>query len=202
MVAEGVETDEQLQFLDAHGCDQVQGFRFSPPVPGAEIVELMRTPAQVFTESGREVVPLLLPISGISPARLEALLETIMLDRHWPSELDTEAIDAVLTALHADELTRVKSPRPGRTRSAKVAVSTLAGLASVSAGIGAAGAVGAVVGAGESVGATLLDEGTPATLAANAVPEPTDAPSDATPAEPDRTGSILEHLAEGQPGPT
>ena len=32
-VAEGVETDEQLQFLKDEGCDQYQGFLFSPPQP-------------------------------------------------------------------------------------------------------------------------------------------------------------------------
>ena len=31
-VAEGVETAEQLAFLKAHGCDEVQGYYFSPPV--------------------------------------------------------------------------------------------------------------------------------------------------------------------------
>ena len=31
-VAEGVETRAQMAFLKAHGCDEVQGFYFSPPV--------------------------------------------------------------------------------------------------------------------------------------------------------------------------
>jgi len=185
VVAEGVETDAQLQFLDAHGCDQVQGFRFSPPVPASEIVELMRTPAKVFTDWGSEVVALPLPISGISPARLEALLESIMLERHVPSELDTEAIEAVLTALHADELTKVKTVRTGRPRSAKVAVSTLASLASVSGGVTAAGVVAVPA---ESLGARVLDEGTAATFAASPAPEATPADSDATGPSHDQNG--------------
>ncbi len=78
-------------------------------------------------------------------------------------------------------------------------MSTLAGLASVSGGVGAAGAL---VSAGESVGATLLDEGSPVALSATAAPEPVDAARRGTEVEPDRTGSILEHLAEGPPGPT
>jgi EAL domain-containing protein (putative c-di-GMP-specific phosphodiesterase class I) len=32
VVAEGVETEEQLAFLDANGCDQIQGYYFSVPL--------------------------------------------------------------------------------------------------------------------------------------------------------------------------
>ncbi len=40
VVAEGVETKDQLTFLSDHGCDEVQGYIFSPPVPGAEFRKL------------------------------------------------------------------------------------------------------------------------------------------------------------------
>ena len=33
VVAEGVETAEQLAYLQEHGCEYIQGFFFSPPVP-------------------------------------------------------------------------------------------------------------------------------------------------------------------------
>jgi EAL domain-containing protein (putative c-di-GMP-specific phosphodiesterase class I) len=37
VVAEGVETAAQLDFLRAHQCDQIQGFYFSNPAPVAEM---------------------------------------------------------------------------------------------------------------------------------------------------------------------
>jgi diguanylate cyclase len=42
VVAEGVETPDQLQFLRSLGCDQYQGFHFSPPLPASEFAALLR----------------------------------------------------------------------------------------------------------------------------------------------------------------
>ena len=41
VVAEGVETDSQLRRLRADGCDQVQGFLLSPPVPADLFMQLL-----------------------------------------------------------------------------------------------------------------------------------------------------------------
>ncbi|MFO1433428.1 MAG: EAL domain-containing protein [Candidatus Competibacteraceae bacterium] len=42
VIAEGVETDEQLAFLHAHHCKEVQGFYFSPPAPADTVTQLVR----------------------------------------------------------------------------------------------------------------------------------------------------------------
>jgi EAL domain-containing protein (putative c-di-GMP-specific phosphodiesterase class I) len=42
VVAEGVETPEQLDFLKATGCDEYQGFHFSRPLSAADFERLMR----------------------------------------------------------------------------------------------------------------------------------------------------------------
>ncbi len=41
VVAEGVETEEQLCFLMEHDCDYLQGYLFSPPVPAPRFEELL-----------------------------------------------------------------------------------------------------------------------------------------------------------------
>ena len=42
VIAEGVETSEQLEFLRKYGCDEIQGYLFSRPVPPEDFVELLR----------------------------------------------------------------------------------------------------------------------------------------------------------------
>ena len=43
VVAEGVETAEQLELLKQFGCDQYQGFLLSPAVPAQQAEQLIRS---------------------------------------------------------------------------------------------------------------------------------------------------------------
>ena len=40
-IAEGVETSEQLEFMRDNHCDKIQGYFFSPPLPGDKFSELL-----------------------------------------------------------------------------------------------------------------------------------------------------------------
>ena len=42
-VAEGVETVEQLRMLAAEGCDEIQGYYFSRPVPEEQMIEMLQS---------------------------------------------------------------------------------------------------------------------------------------------------------------
>ncbi|MGA3183309.1 MAG: EAL domain-containing protein [Candidatus Dormibacteria bacterium] len=55
VIAEGVETEEQLSRLQPQGLDAYQGFLFSRPVPAAEILRLLREGRPLGSDSGIQI---------------------------------------------------------------------------------------------------------------------------------------------------
>ncbi len=49
VIAEGIENEAQLRFLHYQGCDEVQGYLFSPPRPAREI-EIQLKKSYLFDE--------------------------------------------------------------------------------------------------------------------------------------------------------
>jgi diguanylate cyclase (GGDEF)-like protein len=55
VVAQGVETNEQAEFLRDHACDELQGFYFDRPLPPNEFIKLLLTPAGEIADLGKDL---------------------------------------------------------------------------------------------------------------------------------------------------
>ena len=53
VIAEGVETRAQLEFLRANNCDCFQGFIFSKPVTALEATAMLKAQAQADVDSSQ-----------------------------------------------------------------------------------------------------------------------------------------------------
>jgi len=84
VVAEGVETLEELSFLRAHQCDEAQWYYFSRPVPADEFAKLLkagiRVPFAIFAAWVRN-----LPIASLYHEELSAWIRVFWQsgDRGW-----------------------------------------------------------------------------------------------------------------------
>ncbi len=52
VIAEGIQTEEQLVWLRTIGCEEGQGFLFSPPVPAAEAIQFIQAPSLLGQSDG------------------------------------------------------------------------------------------------------------------------------------------------------
>ena len=65
LIAEGVESEGQACYLRRHGCNHVQGYYYSPPLPGERLDELLRdTPFGTVGCNGADARPVVLWIGG------------------------------------------------------------------------------------------------------------------------------------------
>jgi EAL domain-containing protein (putative c-di-GMP-specific phosphodiesterase class I) len=56
VVAQGVETREQAEFLRTHACDELQGFYFNRPLPADQFTQLLLAQANEITFTGKSLV--------------------------------------------------------------------------------------------------------------------------------------------------
>ncbi len=72
VVAEGVETEAQLSYLRNHGCDEIQGYYFSRPVPAHEMEQLLVEGRRLAPQASPKQEPVLLLLDD-EPSILTAL---------------------------------------------------------------------------------------------------------------------------------
>ncbi|HEX5801993.1 MAG TPA: EAL domain-containing protein [Azospira sp.] len=73
VIAEGVETEAQLNFLCARGCDEMQGFHFSRPVAAPEFEAMLRAGRRLNVSAAAEAPGRSLLIVDDEPSILAAL---------------------------------------------------------------------------------------------------------------------------------
>ena len=144
VIAEGVETYEQAQYLRELGCDEMQGYFISPPMPSEEMTGFLRHESlaagtvrrlerrPISIDAGEPLVA-----SGFDGFELQVLLLAACTDTD-DRPIDLELVARVLRALQAGE--RRIAGRPwSQSVPMRVAVGTFAGLVPLSGGMAAAG---------------------------------------------------------------
>ena len=144
VVAEGVDTEEQARFLADHGCEQMQGFLFSVPLPAGEVEALFRN-APMRPRRAADVTLDLRPLGRYaSPAPLNSLLFTLCSDGE-SEDIEREQVEALIAALSADDGLAAVGRRVRGSASMRVAAGSLAGLVPLIGGLAAADALPAPI---------------------------------------------------------
>ncbi|MDE3087616.1 MAG: EAL domain-containing protein [Acidobacteriota bacterium] len=195
VVAEGVETDAQYEFLRAHACDYVQGFRFSPALPAHEIEEIVRRGLPLASVEIEEWLRVARPPdSSVVPAdRLASILTGVARENGWSTEPDGSDVEAILAALLAGAGSPFSDGRHLGPLPSRMAVGTLLGLASVTGGLSAAGVIPQAT---QAMAAEVLAQATGVGTGAPAPAEPVVASGDSACR---RSGAARRRLVAGPP---
>ncbi|WP_186301577.1 EAL domain-containing protein [Denitromonas halophila] len=101
VIAEGVETEEQLAFLSRHDCDEIQGYYYSPPIPPSAFAVLLASGKELAQSVAPELERTLLIVDD-EPAVLAMM--TIALDGQGYRVLTAKSAREALALLACNEV--------------------------------------------------------------------------------------------------
>ena len=112
VVAEGVETAEQLALLISHQCDVIQGYFFSRPLPAGDMATLLRAgktlPAHLLRSPTREPLLLFVAVDDAGEIR-----DALRRDGHRVEALADCAAASAWLAVNRADVVICGAPRPG-----------------------------------------------------------------------------------------